>query len=198
MESDEIPSSKKPRIDSRHVEKQERPPGALEFPVRELEEFYKDCPAYRLPVELGCFSLDSCGKYVGDRSQLKSYAPPTKLNFDLSIGWSDFVPKKCSVPTSKLDPILRWIEHNGHQFLPKANPKSPTVLNEKTKVGDQQAVVGSPFSDDARFATCVTLPFGEWEVERSEGGGGVEGGGGKLHFYWSRSPHYPPVGGQTG
>ena len=158
---DEILPSKKPRIGNRHldVERYERPQGAHEFPVRELEEFYKDCPAYRLPVELGCFSLDSHGKYVGDRSQLRLYAPPTKLNLDLSVGWSEFVAKKCGVPTSKLDPILRWIDRNGFQFLPKANPKSPTVLNEKAKSDDLQATVESPLSTDARFAKCARFFF---------------------------------------
>lgn len=164
MESDEIPPPKKPRIEgSRHLDERtqgprdERTQGPREFPVRELQEFYKDCPAYRLPVELGCFSLDSRGKYVDGRHQLRLYAPPGKLNLDLSVGWSEFVPKKCSVPTSKLDPILRWIVHNGHQFLPKANPKSPIVLNDKAKPGepgDMQAVVASPLSADGR---CVRV-----------------------------------------
>ncbi|KAL5473791.1 hypothetical protein EMCRGX_G028347 [Ephydatia muelleri] len=154
MESD-YPPSKKPRIEgSRHLD--ERTQGPHEFPVRELEEFYKDCPAYRLPVELGSFSLDSRGKYVDGRNQLRLYAPPGKLNLDLSVGWSEFVPKKCSVPTSKLDPILRWIVRNGNQFLPKANPKSPTVLNDKAKSGDLQTVVASPLPADGRPDNLLT------------------------------------------
>ncbi len=102
----------------------------LEFPLRNLEDFYKDCPTYRLPVEVGSFSLDNQGKQQLDRTQLRYYfSPPaisSRLNFDLKVGYDKFVPSPRSVPSDKLNPILRWIAMNGDCFRPKPfSPKSP-------------------------------------------------------------------------
>lgn len=101
-----------------------------EFPVRNLEDFYKDCPPYRLPVEIGSFSVDNKGKQVLDRSQLRYFSapPPTssRLNFDLMLGFDKYVPSPQSVPSEKLNPILRWVATNGDCFRPKQfSPKSP-------------------------------------------------------------------------
>ena len=102
-----------------------------EFPVRNLEDFYKDCPPYRLPVEIGSFSLDNKGKQVLDRSQLRYFSPPpphlsSRLNFDLMLGYDKYVPSPRSVPSEKLNPILRWVANNGDCFRPKQfSPKSP-------------------------------------------------------------------------
>ncbi len=105
-----------------------------EFPLRSLEDFYKDCPTYRLPVEIGSFSLDNKGKQVLDRSQLKYFSPPPpppissrqNLNFDLRVGYDKYVPSPRSVPADKLNPILRWVAMNGDCFRPKPfSPKSP-------------------------------------------------------------------------
>ena len=99
-----------------------------EFPVRNLEDFYKPCPNYRLPMEIGSFSLDTKGKVQLDRSQLRYYTPPqiaTRVMFDLRVGYDRFVPKKCNVPANKLDPILEWINGNGDCFRPRRQPLSP-------------------------------------------------------------------------
>lgn len=100
-----------------------------EFPLRSLEDFYKDCPTYRLPVEVGSFSLDNQGKQHLDRTQLRYLAlppPSSRLNFDLKVGYDKYVPSPRSVPAEKLNPILRWIAMNGDCFRPKPfSPKSP-------------------------------------------------------------------------
>ena len=99
-----------------------------EFPVRNLEDFYKPCPNYRLPMEIGSFSLDTKGKVQLDRSQLRYYTPPqiaTRVVFDLRVGYDKFVPKKGNVPANKLDPILEWINGNGDCFRPRRQPLSP-------------------------------------------------------------------------
>lgn len=106
-----------------------------EFPLRNLEDFYKTCPTYRLPVEVGSFSLDNKGKQQLDRTQLKYFSPPaptsSRLNFDLKLGYDRYVPSKQNVPSDKLNPILRWIANNGDCFRPKQfSPKSP----EKSEV----------------------------------------------------------------
>lgn len=112
-----------------------------EFPIRSLEDFYKDCPNYRLPVEIGSFSLDNKGKQLLDRSQLKFFSPPPpttpRLNFDLKLGYDKYIPSPRSVPSDKLNPILRWVASNGDCFRPKPfSPKSPS------KVGDGEVPPG--------------------------------------------------------
>ena len=103
-----------------------------EFPVTSLDDFYKHCPTYRLPSELGAFSLDKEGRVQLDRSQLHYYvlpAHPTRPNFDLNIGFAQFCPKKENVPANKLDPILRWISCHGDSFRPRAQPLSPDGIS---------------------------------------------------------------------
>lgn len=111
----------------------QRPSLTSEFPVRGLEDFYKPCPTYRLPMEVGAFSIDGKGTLHLDRSQLRYYTPPpqgTRPNFDLRVGYDKYVPKKENVPANKLNPILRWINSNGDCFRPHSNPKSPNSLSQ--------------------------------------------------------------------
>ena len=106
-----------------------------EFPVRNLEDFYKPCPNYRLPMEIGSFSLDTKGKVQLDRSQLRYYTPPqiaTRVMFDLRVGYDRFVPKKCNVPANKLNPILEWINGNGDCFRPRRQPLSPPSVSSSS------------------------------------------------------------------
>ena len=107
-------------------------PGGLaksEFPLRNLEDFYKACPSYRLPVEIGSFSLDEKGQQHLSRNQLRYFTPPaasSRLNFDLKVGYDQYISNKCNIPSDKLNPILRWIAANGDYFRPKVSgPKSP-------------------------------------------------------------------------
>ena len=93
-----------------------------EFPLRSLEDFYKACPSYRLPVEIGSFSLDEKGKQHLDRSQLRFFSPPApsiRLHLDLRVGYGKYTPVEKSVPSDKLNPVLRWIAANGDCFQPK-------------------------------------------------------------------------------
>lgn len=106
-----------------------------EFPVRNLEDFYKPCPNYRLPMEVGSFSLNAKGKVQLDRSQLRYYTPPlttTRVMLDLRVGYDKFVPKKENVPANKLNPILEWINGNGDCFRPRTQPLSPPHLASTT------------------------------------------------------------------
>lgn len=134
-----------------------------EFPIRSLEDFYKDCPTYRLPVEIGSFSIDSQGKQLLDRSQLRFFSPPPpptpRLNFDLRLGYDKYVPSPQSVPAEKLIPILRWVASNGDCFRPKPfSPKSPNKGadgvsggsgGEEAEVGVRRMSVGEVFANPA-------------------------------------------------
>ena len=113
-----------------------------EFPVRNLEDFYKPCPNYRLPMEIGSFSLDTKGKVQLDRSQLRYYTPPqvaTRVMFDLRVGYDKFVPKKGNVPANKLNPILEWINGNGDCFRPRRQPLSPPSVSSSSSSSTTQS-----------------------------------------------------------
>ena len=103
------------------------PAAQSEFPLRSLEDFYKACPSYRLPVEIGSFSIDEKGQQKLDRSELKYFSPPGHgSRMDLKVGYDKYVPSQRNVPADKLNPILKWINANGDCFRPKsAGPKSP-------------------------------------------------------------------------
>lgn len=134
-----------------------------EFPLRNLEDFYKACPTYRLPVEIGSFSLDEKGKQHLDRSQLKYYsAPPpsqsSRLNFDLKVGFDKFIPSNRSVPSDKLNPILRWIAVNGDSFRPKVfSPKSPEKDSEEG--GARGGVNGSDERRRVSIGESINTPL---------------------------------------
>ena len=98
-----------------------------EFRAETLDDFYKPCPNYRLPAELGAFSFDEKGAFLHDRSQLRYYNPPgqtSRLSMDLKVGYGGYLPKEKS-GTPELGPILRWISLNGHCFRPRNEPLSP-------------------------------------------------------------------------
>lgn len=98
-----------------------------EFRAESLDDFYKPCPNYRLPAELGAFSFDDKGLFRQDRSQLRYYNPPSqvsRLSFDLKVGYEGYVPKEKS-GAAELGPILRWISVNGNCFRPRSEPLSP-------------------------------------------------------------------------
>ena len=121
--------------------------GAASNPIRKAEflvhwpDFYKACPSYKLPKEVGAFSLNSEGSLVLDRSQLKYYTPPSRFNFDLKVGFDSFVPKKENVPANKLKkkPILSWINSNGDCFRSRSQPKSPDVVAPAKNVNGNAA-----------------------------------------------------------
>ena len=154
---DLLPPTKRPRVESDFIqgaENAKKPPASkqplqtAEFPLFNLEDFYKPCPSYRLPVEIGAFSINGTGELRLDRSQLKYYSPPSRLNLDLKVGYSSFVPKKENVPANKLQPILKWINSNGDCFRPKAaHPKSP----------DKNGEVSNSTSSESRerWGTCT-------------------------------------------
>lgn len=115
-------------LDESETSRERKSPQMMpEFRAEGLDDFYKPCPNYRLPVELGVFSFDDEGKFCHDRSQLRYYNPPSqtsRLSMDLKVGYDEFIPKaKSGAPN--LEPILRWICVNGHCFRPRSEPLSP-------------------------------------------------------------------------
>ena len=98
-----------------------------EFRAETLDDFYKPCPNYRLPAEIGAFSFGDDGAFCLDRSQLRYYNPPSqmsRLSMDLKVGYDGYIAKEKS-GAADLEPILRWISVNGQCFKPKSEPLSP-------------------------------------------------------------------------
>ena len=140
------PKTKKPRLEapSSGQPSSNIPLKMAEFPVGNLENFYKPCPNYRLPVEQGAFSLDGEGVCHLDRSQLRYYSHPARLNLDLKVGYDDYVPKTTNVPSNGLRPILRWINNNGEYFRPKLHSPGPEGKNGEISSSDSLLGFGSP------------------------------------------------------
>ncbi len=174
------PSAKRQKVELEENKRKPQPQAASsqdapksEFPLRGLEEFYKTCPTYRLPVEIGCFSLDDRGKQKLDNSQLRYFASPTnssRLNFDLRVGYDKYVPVDKGVPSNKLNPILRWLAVNGECFRPKVfSPRSPNegVVNGVAMDDSRRVSVGetvSPTMTAKERYVCVCI-WGEREDE---------------------------------
>ncbi|XP_060045485.1 decapping and exoribonuclease protein isoform X1 [Erinaceus europaeus] len=75
-------------------------------------------PFYRLPSQLGCFSLDEQRQYHGDARALRYYSPPPTSsqgpNFDLRDGYPDRYQPRDETVQEKLDHLLHWLmEHRG-------------------------------------------------------------------------------------
>lgn len=108
--ADEAAIHGRPRVSAKAPRK------CADLVVNRLEDFYKPNPPFRLPAEIGCFSFDSQGKLVLDRSGLKAFSPPAKIGVDLKVGFSDTPSNKENAPD--LTPILTWISHNLQCFQP--------------------------------------------------------------------------------
>lgn len=77
------------------------------------DNYERDFPVYKMPVEVGCFSLDSARRFFNDSRQLRYYVKPgPNPNFDLKDGYRGRFTKRDDSVKEKLDHILRWILSN--------------------------------------------------------------------------------------
>jgi len=99
------------------------------FDVWPVSRFDGQFPYFRLPSELGSFSLDACRNYVHRRSQLRVYSPPDdrSVAWDLSHGYSAFIQRD-ETKKEYIDHLLQWI------CLYKDSKGSPS--SSDTDVGD--------------------------------------------------------------
>lgn len=78
-----------------------------------------------MPVEVGCFSLDSQRRFFNDSRQLRYYVKPNPHpNFDLRDGYRDRFTKRDDSVKEKLDHILRWIFSNRSKVSTAASAAS--------------------------------------------------------------------------
>jgi len=92
------------------------------FDVWPVSRFDGQFPNFRLPSELGSFSLDASRNYVHSRSQLRVYSPPVdkRVAWDLSHGYSAFIQRDES-KKEYLDDLLRWICQNRDNKCPSSS-----------------------------------------------------------------------------
>ena len=85
------------------------------FDVWPVSRFDREFPYFRLPSEVGSFSLDASRVYVDSRSHLRVYSPPSDrtVAWDLSHGYSDFIQRDES-KKEYIDHLLKWAQLNGH------------------------------------------------------------------------------------
>lgn len=77
------------------------------------DNYERDFPVYKMPVEVGCFSLDSQRRFFNDSRQLRYYVEPDRHpNFDLRDGYRDRFTKRDDSVKERLDHMLRWILSN--------------------------------------------------------------------------------------
>ncbi|TMS15088.1 Decapping and exoribonuclease protein [Larimichthys crocea] len=106
------------------------PPSSRGLSTRR-ENYERDFPVYKQPVEVGCFSLDSERRFFNDSRQMRYYSEPDgNPHFDLKDGYKDRYIKRDESVKEKLDHILRWILANRSKLSSKvATTASPCALD---------------------------------------------------------------------
>lgn len=127
-------AAKRLRIDDLSSQKRDDSAG-LNFSLERLEDFNKPFPSYRQPVEIGCFSIDGDRKLLRNKSQLKYYSAPKKLNLPLSSGYESCIDKKDSREEG-IVLLLEWITYNSQCF----QPQSPSASNKDLMKHQQHKV----------------------------------------------------------
>lgn len=85
------------------------------FSVSPIEAFRGELPFYRQPSEVGCFSLDHKRSFHDDKRQLRLFTPPHDINFDLRVGYEDFV-KRDEEEKEGLEHLLQWTNRHKEKF----------------------------------------------------------------------------------
>ena len=93
-----------------------------QFDVWPITRFERKFPYFRMPSEIGSFSLDGSREFVDGRSHLRVYSPPSGGNiaWDLSHGYSAFVQRDES-KKEYIDHLLQWIQLHRPSNFPSSN-----------------------------------------------------------------------------
>lgn len=137
----DAPAAKRLRID----EPKKRDNGAeLHFTLERLEDFNQPFPSYRQPLEIGYFSVDTDRKLLRNKSQLKYYSAPKKLQLPLSSGYESCVAKKDSREEG-IKLLLEWITYNAQCFQPQSPSGSKELMkHQQHKLNDRLTLLMGP------------------------------------------------------
>lgn len=129
----DVSAAKRLRLDELSSQKRDNSADTF-FSLERLEDFNQPFPSYRQPVEIGHFSIDGDRKMTRNKTQLKYYSAPKKLNLPLSSGYESCVAKK-DHRAEGIKLLLEWITFNAQCF----QPQSPSGNKELVKHQQQKA-----------------------------------------------------------
>uniref|UniRef100_A0AAV2KFJ4 Decapping nuclease n=1 Tax=Knipowitschia caucasica TaxID=637954 RepID=A0AAV2KFJ4_KNICA len=110
-----------------------------------------------LPIEVGCFSLDSERRFFNDRRQLRYYAEPAlNPSFDLKDGFKDRYVKRDESVKEKLDHILRWITSNKAKVTTKDSSKPTLDVDFVMWRGHLTKLLTTPYENREGWMFAVT------------------------------------------
>jgi len=131
----EPPAAKRLHLDELSSQKRDRS-ADIHFSFERLEDFNQPFPSYRQPVEIGYFSIDSERKMLRNKSQLKYYSAPKKLNLSLSSGYDSCINKKDSREEG-IKLLLEWITYNAQCFKPQSPSGNKELKHQQQKTTDR-------------------------------------------------------------
>lgn len=85
------------------------------FSVLPIDKFEGECPYFRQPKQVGYFSLNEDRLFLDDDSRLRFYMPPELVDFDLRVGYKEFI-RRDEDKNERLDDMLRWIKKHPEVF----------------------------------------------------------------------------------
>lgn len=93
------------------------------------QQYERNFPVYKQPVEVGGFSLDSHRNFFNDHRQMRYYVQPRKSpNFNLRDGYNDRFVKRDDGVKEKLDHMLKWILANKDQIQSRNQASSSSCV----------------------------------------------------------------------
>lgn len=106
-------SSSDYNADKRHRSSEESQHGSPETLSAHRQQYERNFPLYKQPVEVGFFSLDSHRNFFNDQRQLRYYVQPRKSpDFNLRDGYTSRFVKRDDSVKERLDHLLQWIRVN--------------------------------------------------------------------------------------
>ena len=111
--------------------KRTRKDPANTFDVPSPAAFSAKSPFFRQPVEIGSFSLDGNRTFHDDRRQLRQFTRPEKIDFDLRVGYKEFIARD-EEKREALDHLLMWVHQHRDKFQIVGSPSVKTP-DEKQK-----------------------------------------------------------------
>ncbi|XP_068106431.1 decapping and exoribonuclease protein [Hyperolius riggenbachi] len=130
-------------------------------------------PFYRLPSEVGSFSLDEKRCYHGDARRLRYYRPPAgvdkdgaSLRWDLMDGFEDRYVQRDEDEKEGLLHLLTWIKEN--RRLVKGTGKRPVDRDFVTWRGHLTKILCSPYETQEGWILAITLFRGTLYISERE------------------------------
>ncbi|XP_053577926.1 decapping and exoribonuclease protein [Bombina bombina] len=137
--------------------------------------YEKSFPFYRMPSEVGQFSLDKERRYHGDARKLRYYRPPTEgkwasPGWDLIDGYEDCYARRDEEEKEGLLHILTWAKDNQEKVGGPTGSGSKRPVNRDfvTWRGHLTKILCTPFETQEGWLLAVTLFKGTFYLSEKE------------------------------